>query len=202
MGQLGLGHANNVKEPTILFGGKKVNKIYATRGWYASAYLQDENNFFYACGYNAWGQLGVGDTAHRNTWTRVPSLDPIKDSIIKFNSSGRGDNLCYNAVIFHAHYNNTRTLFCAGYNGVGNLSQGHYNNLNKFTQIKYGPRDVADFHINYGEDTSGSWPHALMVKDKNDELWLCGQMDYYMEGNPYASNNQKRLNCLIRSNTF
>lgn len=72
-GQLGLGATENKYEPILVESllGKKVLMIAA--GANHSLCLTDQSNV-YSCGYNAKGQLGLGDEKSVTVWTHVTAL--------------------------------------------------------------------------------------------------------------------------------
>ena len=191
--QLGLNHTNSTTTPTILFGGRKVKRVWATRGHYGSAFLQDEDNNIWACGANGTGQCGVGTTSHLKVWTRVPSLDIVKNSIIDIKTDG--DNGQHTSVHVLATYNGRNQIFNCGYNGVGQLGQGHYTNIKTFQRMPYGPRNIVDFYISHGEN---SWEQVLFLKDDSSNIWITGACHYYMTGDPGSGNNQPRYNTPVR----
>jgi alpha-tubulin suppressor-like RCC1 family protein len=83
-GQLGLGNTNNrdtwtrINVPTL---NGKVKTVIAGN---FHSFLLLENGEVYACGYNYNGQLGLGDTTKRNTWTRInlPTLNGTVKTVI------------------------------------------------------------------------------------------------------------------------
>jgi alpha-tubulin suppressor-like RCC1 family protein len=76
-GQLGLGGTENKYEPILVEAllGKRV--IMVAAGANHSLCLTDANNV-YSCGYNAKGQLGLGDEKSVTLWTHVTSLQSKK----------------------------------------------------------------------------------------------------------------------------
>jgi alpha-tubulin suppressor-like RCC1 family protein len=78
-GQLGLGdhgYGTDRLVPTLLDGVNGVVAVAA--GGYHSLALSRDGTVM-VCGYNGEGQLGLGDTAQRDTFTVVPSLSDVVD---------------------------------------------------------------------------------------------------------------------------
>ena len=88
-GQLGDGTNTNRTSPTLISGGalsgKTIVKCYA---FGLFSYLIDSNGDVYSCGYNGHGQLGLGDTTNRSSFTLVS--DRKADAIF-----GQGGNTSY-----------------------------------------------------------------------------------------------------------
>ncbi|MBF9984184.1 hypothetical protein I4O28_05740, partial [Clostridioides difficile] len=74
----------------------------------------------WACGYNYSGQLGLGDTTNRNTFTKV-DIDNVK-KIVSYS---------YNAFILK----NDGTLYSCGLNERGALGLGDNVQRNVFTKV-------------------------------------------------------------------
>jgi len=75
-GQLGLGTNTNTTRATRVtpFGSGIVVDVYAFNANYGSVIVKMSNGDFYGCGYNGRGQLGLGDTTNRSTFTLITSL--------------------------------------------------------------------------------------------------------------------------------
>ena len=105
------------------------------------------------CGYNSYGQLGLGDTSNRNTFTQI--ADKIK-------SVYYGDR---HTIILKSD----GTLWACGYNGYGQLGLGDTANRNIFTQITTNADDIKLI-------CCGLY-HTLILKN-NSTLWGCGNNNY------------------------
>ena len=140
LGQLGLNNDTNQDVPQLLFSGRKVKRVWTSRGHYTSTFIQDTSNNIWAAGCkSALGQLGLGHTGHVKVWTRVPGLDIVKNSIHDIKGDGATDGN-HMSTIVHATYQGRRQLFSTGYNGVGQLAVGDYTNRKTFTRAEWGPR--------------------------------------------------------------
>ena len=171
-----------------------MKRVWTSRGHYTSTFIQDTSNNIWAVGANGYGQLGLGHTSHVKIWTRVPGLDMVKNSIHDIKGDGSTDG-SYMSTIVHETYQGRRQLFGTGYNGVGQLAVGDYTNRKTFTRAEWGPREVVDYHIQHGES---SYAQALFVKDEKDQMWVAGEMHYYMYNSPGTNNNQPRFTVLTR----
>ena len=104
----------------------------------------------WGCGYNANGELGLGDKNNRTTLTQITTnADNIK-------SIYRGG---YHSFILK----NDDTLWGCGYNGYSQLGLGDANDRTTFTQITNNVKSVY-----CGES------HTLILKNDNT-LWGCGR---------------------------
>ena len=72
-GQLGLGATENKYEPILVESLLGKNVIMIAAGANHSLCLTDKSNV-YSCGYNAKGQLGLGDEKSVTLWTHVTAL--------------------------------------------------------------------------------------------------------------------------------
>jgi alpha-tubulin suppressor-like RCC1 family protein len=118
-GQLGLGDNNDRNIYTKLehnFG--KIKNIYC--GGFHSIIL-NENNELYFCGYNYFGNFGLGDNDDRNVYTKLE------------HNFGKIQNICcgeYHNIILNDNYE----LYVCGDNSYGQLGLGdNYNNINTYT---------------------------------------------------------------------
>ena len=83
----------------------------------------------FACGYNGGGQLGLGDTTNRNTFTAVPALPDGKVAKQVIMSS------CHTMILAE-----DGTVFASGINDNGRLGLGDTTNRNTFTAVPFfGP---------------------------------------------------------------
>jgi alpha-tubulin suppressor-like RCC1 family protein len=101
-------------------GAGIITDLTCGEGWegYVSVHVLDSNGDIYSCGYNAYGQLGNGNTTQQNTFVKV-SLTP---TFVKIYSS------CSRYISFYA-IDNIGRLWVCGYNIYGQL--GTEDNLSK-----------------------------------------------------------------------
>lgn len=82
-GQLGLGDTINrstfTQIPSIT--ASDIKKIEA--GYYVTAIVKKDGTLW-ICGYNGYGQLGLGDTTNRSTLTKITSISDVKDISIGY----------------------------------------------------------------------------------------------------------------------
>ena len=81
-----------------------------------------ENNELYVCGYNDYGQLGLGDNKNRNTHTKLEH----NFGIIKNIYCGGFHNIILNE---------NNEIFVCGYNHYGQLGLGDCDNRNIYTKL-------------------------------------------------------------------
>lgn len=118
-GQLGLGHNNNVSVPTLSATG--VVEVYyddaATIGYntqYTKMVIKKNDGYIYVTGYNGFGQLGLGDTTDRNTWTVL--TDAGQNPLYVGNLG-----LYVGCLVVQKA---DKSIWVAGYNGYGQLGTG------------------------------------------------------------------------------
>jgi alpha-tubulin suppressor-like RCC1 family protein len=121
-GQLGMGDTNdrNTFTEVSSLNDKNITAIIA--GTYHS-FAIDSNNKVYATGYNS-GQLGMGDTNNRNTFTEVSSL--------------KGKNItAITAGDWHSFaIDSNGKVYAAGSNDYGQLGLGDMKDRKVFTEVK------------------------------------------------------------------
>ena len=149
-GQLGLGDGNNRSTFTqITTNTDDVKEVYCGENY---TLLLKTDGTLWGCGYNGYGQLGLGDGTSRSTFTEVTTnADDIKQVYC-------GDRHTF-------ILKNDGTLWGCGGNGFGQLGLGDNTNRTTFTQITTNADDVKSIH--------GGWEHALMLKN-DGTLWSCG----------------------------
>jgi alpha-tubulin suppressor-like RCC1 family protein len=119
-GQLGLGDCDNRNVYTKLEHNLgKIKNIFC--GTYHNIIL-NENNELYVCGYNEFGQLGLGDCDDINVYTKLEhNLGKIKNIYCGANHS----------VII----NDNNELYVCGDNQCGQLGLGDNKNKNTYTKL-------------------------------------------------------------------
>lgn len=90
----------------------EVASLLSTEG-YPSTLVRTSDGKVHACGYNAYGQVGVGDTANRNQLIEVPLLSDIVEI-----AGGRERYTTYYAL------NASGELYAWGYNAEQQLGNG------------------------------------------------------------------------------
>ena len=149
-GQLGLGDGSNRTTFTqITANSDNIKSVYC--GWGHTLILKNDGTLW-SCGYNKYGQLGLGDTNNRNTFTQITTnADNIK-------SIYRGEN---HTLILE----NDGTLWGCGCNDYGQLGLGDGSNRTTFTQITANSDNIKSVYC--------GWNHTFMLKN-DGTLWGCG----------------------------
>ena len=153
-GQLGLGDTTDRNTFTqITTNADDIKEIYC--GLDHTIILKNDGTLW-GCGNNQFGQLGLGDTTNRSTFTQITTnTDNIKEIYCGF----------YHTLILK----NDNTLWGCGYNYYSNLGLGDTTNRNTFTQITTNTDDIKEVY--YGGH------HTFILKNDNT-LWGCGY-NYY-----------------------
>ena len=153
-GQLGLGDKTNRTAFTqTTTNTDDIKQIYC--GEYYTFILKNDGTLW-GCGRNNEGQLGLGDTNYRTTFTQVTTnADDVK-------------SVCcgaYHTLILK----NDGTLWGCGYNEQGQLGLGDNTNRNTFTQVTTNADNVKSVYCGYY--------HTLILKN-DGTLWGCGNNQY------------------------
>ncbi|MDR2152806.1 MAG: hypothetical protein LBO72_08295 [Helicobacteraceae bacterium] len=121
-GQLGLGDTKN-RNAFTLVSSLRDKEIVAIAAGYAHSLALDSGGKLYATGFNADGQLGLGDKIGRETWAFVSSLKGKKIVAVaaSFNYSLALDS--------------EGKIYAAGYNRYDSIGLGDNANNNLFTLI-------------------------------------------------------------------
>merc|ERR1711965_172237 len=129
LGQLGLSDEddrNTLTAVPALPDGKVAKQVIAG---YSHTMILAEDGTGFACGGNGHGQLGLGDTTDRNTFTAVPALPDGK--VAKQVIAGSGHTMILAEDV---------TVSACGINSHGQLGLGDTTNRNSFTVVPFfGP---------------------------------------------------------------
>ena len=154
-GQLGLGdsnHRNTFAQVTI--NADDIKEIYC--GDYHTFILKNDGTLWGA-GYNGYGQLGLGDSNNRTTFTQITTnTDDIKEICC---------GSCYTFIL-----ENDGTLWSTGQNGYGQLGLGGGGNRSTFTQVT---ANVID-----GVKSVCCGDYQTYILKNDGTLWSCGRNDY------------------------
>ena len=119
-------------------------------------FILKNDSTLWGCGYNGYGQLGLGDTSNRTTFTQITTnADDIKS--------------------VHCGYSHTfilknnGTLCGCGYNGYGALGLGDTTNRTTFTIANINTNDIKSIYCGYN--------YTFIIKN-NGTLWGCGYNGY------------------------
>lgn len=128
-GQCGLGHTTDVGFPTL--SATDVLNVWGsenegTHAWNSRFFILKSDGL-YACGYNGYGQLGVGDTDPRYSWTKCSGFTNNSSSNILDVYVG-GCNYGVTVILITGGY-----LYICGLNNYGQLGLGSTANKVTFT---------------------------------------------------------------------
>ena len=167
-GQLGLGDTTNRTTFTqITTNADDVKEIYCGGD---HTFILENDGTLWGTGYNAYGQLGLGDNIDRNTFTQITTnTNDIKSVYCGGNHT----------IILK----NDGTLWGCGQNNAGQLGLGDTTNRNIFTQITTNTDDIKEIH--YGRH------HTIIIKS-DGTLW----------GTGWNKNGQLGLGDTTDRNTF
>lgn len=93
-GNLGIGNTTHqyswtqTTSPTA----SPIVKIFATPSTTQSSFMKTQDGKIYACGYNGVGQLGLGDTTARSSWTEITYFTGLGVDIVDIQNTGYGDS--------------------------------------------------------------------------------------------------------------
>ena len=167
-GQLGLGDTiNRTTFTQIIANVDDIKEIYC--GQHHTIILKNDGTLW-GTGWNRFGELGLGDTTNRTTFTQITTnADDIKSVYCG----------AYHTFILE----NDSTLWGCGYNPDGELGLGDTINRTTFTQITTNTDDIKEIYC--------GWGHTLILKN-NGTLWGCG----------YNSDGELGLGDTINRTTF
>jgi len=127
---------------------------------YYSTFIINDKSDVYCSGHNIEGKLGLNcDDKYITKFTKI-----------NFNF-GNIIKLITNYVATYI-YNDKNEFFCTGNNENGQLGLGHYDNKNSFTKINYNFGEIDDIY---------SYSGSVLVKNKNNELFICGHESYNLK---------------------
>ena len=152
-GQLGLGNTNATTTFTeITTNTDNIKSVYC--GLNHTIILKNDGTLW-GCGQNGDGQLGLGDTTNRYTFTEITT----NANDIKQVYCGRNHTIILKG---------DGTLWSTGYNGYGQLGLGDTTNRTVFTQITTNTNDIKSVYC--------GWYHTFILKN-DGTLWGCGCND-------------------------
>ena len=138
-GQLGLGDSSHRYTFTeITTNVNNIKSVYCGR--YHTFILKNDGTLW-GCGYNAYGQLGLGNTTDRTTFTQITTnADDIKSVY---------------CCIYHTFIlKNDGTLWSCGYNDYGQLGLGDNTSRNTFTQVTTNTDNIKSLPNQYNISTT------------------------------------------------
>lgn len=165
-GQLGLGITGNSSTFQNVTSGINAKKIISiSSGNSHSLLLTNElTNNLYACGNNASGQLGLGDTTNRNTFQNITSGISGK----KIKNINCGNN--YSFILTDDTINN---LYSCGNNTTSQLGLNDTTNRNTFQNVTSGI-----FGKKVLTASGGGGQSLILTNDISNNLYGCGDTSY------------------------
>ena len=153
-GQLGLGDTTNRTTFTqITTNADNIKSVYCGRLY---TLILKNDGTLWGCGANDYGQLGLGDTTNRTTFTQITTnINDIKEVYCGW----------YHNIILK----NNGTLWGSGYNSNGELGLGDNVNKTTFTQAIINVNDIKSVYCNAG--------NTFILKN-DGTLWGCGYNGY------------------------
>ena len=156
-GQLGLGDTTNRTTFTqITTNADDIKSVYYGENY---TLILENDGTLWGCGQNNLGQLGLGDTINRTTFTQITTnTDDIKEIYCG----------AYHVFILE----NDGTLWSCGRNDYGQLGLGDSNNRTTFTQVTINANDIKSIYCGH---------HYTLILKNDDTLWgtgrnNCGQL--------------------------
>ena len=155
-GQLGLGDINKVNNFNEILPYIPNIKSIRCHRYYSSVLLLEDGTIMVS-GYNNFGQLGLGDTQHFNTFTKVDNVSNVKDVACGY---------LHTVLLLE-----DGTIMVSGYNNSGQIGLGKsINGINMFTKI--------DGIIGVKKVVCGNYFTMLLMEDGT--VKACGY-NYYGE---------------------
>ena len=153
-GQLGLrDYTNRTTLTKITTNTDNIKSVYCGSSY--TVILKNDGTLW-GCGWNDYGQLGLGDESNRTIFTQITTnTDNIKSVYCGY----------HHTIILK----NDGTLWGCGYNGEGQLGLGNTTYRNTFTQITTNVDNIKEVYCGFN--------HTLILKNDNT-LWGCGQNKY------------------------
>jgi alpha-tubulin suppressor-like RCC1 family protein len=155
-GQLGLGdiiHINKFEKVSIDDIEGNIKQICCGG---RHTFILMENNDIYACGYNEYGQLGLGDITHINIFEKV-NIDGIEGNVKQIE--------CGFLCTFVLMENND--IYASGSNSSGQLGLSDIVDRFKFEKV-----NIDDVEDNIKEISCGL-QHTFILMENND-IYACG----------------------------
>nr|WP_026088281.1 hypothetical protein [Bartonella rattaustraliani] len=168
-GQLGFGDTVDRSTPLLNVAMKNIIKAIPASGSDPSGenlagcgFVLQSNGSVWAVGYNGFGQLGLGDTTSRSSFTQIPLSESVIDISITDGKYGSVDALT-----------NQRQVYLWGANGYGQL--GTDNTNSQYSPFK--PKGAFQGKVTRVQIGGGISYDGCIIQCGN-ELWAAGYNEY------------------------
>lgn len=132
-----------------------------------NSYLLASNGWVYACGFNNFGQLGLGDTLRRDIYTRIEFFVNNNLSIVDVVAAGSRPS--FSSVTSVYFRTSTGRAYACGYNNAGHLGIGNTTQtISTPTLISPNLADVVDIVVTSNDQMS------TYIRTANGNLFATG----------------------------
>jgi alpha-tubulin suppressor-like RCC1 family protein len=222
-GQLGNGATTNPNSIPIQISfnqgsNGRIVEIWAGGGNYGFLFILTDQGRLYACGYNAYGQLGEASVTNRSTLTQVDNVEfgTLTGATGKIKKFSNADGQYASMALLKAD----GSVYTWGYNGYGQLGHNTTNAAQYRIPIRVftggytgAPNPVtAANNKGTGQGTAiadcqdvwmcggGSHGYLMLTRGSsriNNTLFSCGYNGYYNLGDNTTTNRSTLVNVLI-----
>ena len=182
-GQLGIGSTTNATRATL--ASTNVVDAWPFNAVYGSIIIKKTDGKFYAAGHNVNGQLGVGDTANKTSFTEITSLNGKNIEQIFI---GSGNTPC----VF-AKAAGTNQIYSTGANTYGNC--GLYTTVASITSFTEVPFNISSPIIDIMPITTEGIGISTFILTADGNTYFAGQSRWSYVGEP------ARNEAIFRKNT-
>ena len=166
-GQLGIG--NSISPQTSLtqmsIPSGKTPLAVSCGGYHTIVLMTDFS--IWGCGYNAIGELGIGNTTQQNSLIRMSSMDQIPAGLKPISVSCGG----YHTIILMTDASNNVSIYVCGNNGNGQLGIGNTTSQNSLIQMSSIPAGLKPISVSCSFYTT----IILMTNASNNvSIYGCG----------------------------
>ncbi len=168
-GELGQGNTNSynnfvkVTVDGLDFNSVNIEKIELSLSTqYGSAIIKCDNGKVYGCGYNAYGQFGLGDNKNRLNFVNLGDFDD------KWNNT---DDIINEGITTFVLKNST--LYGCGYNQTHKVNSGNNSYINKLVEIETDVEKIAYYKDYRIRNYKKRWNHIFKKKWHYYKGYLC-----------------------------